>query len=177
MSGARPSGCSSTGCNWMPSGSWATSRGVAMALAGLGRLEWYARTEERRRRREALPAEPGNLRSDRRRHRPGQDAQLARGLRLEKDDLEQAVAHYQRSWELAGDPLDRCFAGRRLAALLPAAESPRSIRGDGATTLWACSSARRLPFDCESQLQAVLEACPVASRSEAVRRLWDLTQH
>ena len=57
-------------------------RGVAMALAGLGRLEWYAEAKDVAAAREALRAKPGNLRGDRRHHRPGQDAQPARGLRV-----------------------------------------------------------------------------------------------
>jgi hypothetical protein len=95
---------------------------------------------------------------------------------LENGDSEQALTHYQRSWELAGDPIDRCFAAVGLLRCYQLQNRHDQFEGM-AQQLLGLLDREKIPIDCESQLQAVLKTCPVKSRGEAVSKLWDLTQH
>ena len=95
---------------------------------------------------------------------------------LENRDHEQALTHYQRSWELAGDPIDRCFAAVGLLRCYQLQNRPDRFEST-AQHLLGLLDREKIPYDCESQLQAVLKTCPVKSMGEAARKLWDLTQH
>ncbi len=150
-------------------------RGVAMAIAGLGRLEWYA--------------EPKNVAAAKKRFEQNLEISEAIGdiiaqvkmhsllgaCALETGDLEAALTHYQRSWELAGDPIDRCFAAAGLLCCHLRQNRPDEFEGV-AQQLLGLFDREKIPFDCAIQLQAVLKACPLESRSETVKKLWDLAQ-
>jgi tetratricopeptide (TPR) repeat protein len=151
-------------------------RGTAMAVAGLGRLEWYtepknvATAEKYFQRNLEISEAIGDIIAQ------VKMRSLLGACALEKDDLEQALTHYQRSWELAGDPIDRCFAAVGLLRCYQRQNRPDQFESM-AQQLLGLLEREKIPFDCESQLQAVLKTCPVKSRGEAVRKLWDLTQH
>ena len=87
-------------------------RGVATALAGLGRLAWYGRPKDTAGAEKHFPREPGNFRSHRRPGRAGQDAQPA--WRLRAGAQRPRTGRWRTTsgpWQLAADPLDRCYAG------------------------------------------------------------------
>ncbi len=150
-------------------------RGTAMAVAGLGRLEWYAE------RKNVVAAEKhfeqnleiseaiGDIIAQVKMH------SLLGACALEKDDLVRALAHYERSWRLAGDPIDRCFAAVGLLRCYQRQNRPDQFEGM-AQQLLGLLEREKVPFDCESQLQAALKTCPEEFRSEAVRELWDRTK-
>jgi tetratricopeptide (TPR) repeat protein/uncharacterized protein (DUF1778 family) len=145
-------------------------RGMAMAMAGLGRLQWY------REPRNAVEAEPffrqnleiseaiGDLTAQVKMH------SLLGACALEKAAVEQGLAHYQRSLELAGDPIDRCYAA---AGLLNCYQ--RQQRFDQfepmARHILDWVGGDKIPPDCSGQLSAVLAKCPGEHYGEAVRQL------
>jgi tetratricopeptide (TPR) repeat protein len=151
-------------------------RGTAMAVAGLGRLEWYnepknvAAAEKHFQQNLEISEAIDDIIAQVKMH------SLLGACALEKGDLEQALTHYQRSWELAGDPIDRCFAAVGLLRCYQLQNRPDQFEGM-AQQLLGLLQGEKIPIDCESQLQAVLKSCPVKSRGEAVRKLWDMTQH
>ena len=183
-SGARRSGSSNAGCKWMPSGSWATS------AASPWRLPDWAAWNGTRSRRTSLPRRStfaqnleiseaiGDIIAQVKMH------SLLGACALENGDLEQALAHYQRSWELAGDPIDQCFAAIGLLRCHQRTKSPRSIRGGGATTLGP-APARENPHRLQAPIAGGAEDPPsgVAERNgentvgpRAARRLcWKTT--
>jgi tetratricopeptide (TPR) repeat protein len=150
-------------------------RGTAMAVAGLGRLEWYAEaknvaTAEKHFERNLEISEAiGDIIAQVKMH------SLLGACALENGDSDQALTHYQRSWELAGDSIDRCFAAVGLLRCYQLQNRPDQFE-DMAQQLLGLLEREKIPSDCESQLQAVLKTCPVKSRGEAVRKLWDLAQ-
>ncbi len=147
-------------------------RGVAMALGGLGRLEWFAAPKD-------LPAAEQHFRADLEISEAIGDVvaqtkmhSLLGACSLEKDDIEPATIHYERSWQLAGDASDRCFAGtgllrchRQSAARdrfeAVARQLLELVRTDGPT----------IPGDCTGPLAAVLRSCPAEFQSDTVRSL------
>ena len=85
-------------------------RGVAITLAGLGRLEWFNEPKD-------IPSAEKHFQRDLEISEAIGDVvgqvkmhSFLGGCALEKDDLEQAVAHYGRSLELADAPIDQYFA-------------------------------------------------------------------
>ncbi len=148
-------------------------RGTAMAIAGLGRLEWFgepknvAAAENYFQRSLEISEAIGDVSPQVKMH------SLLGACALEKAqkcDLEQALAHYQQSWELAGELIDRCFAAIGLLRCYQGQDRPDQFDAI-AQQLLDLLHGERIPADCESQLQAVLEACPAESRGEAVRKL------
>ena len=147
-----------------------------MALAGLGRLEWYTEAknigaaetyfEQNLEISEAI----GDIIAQVKMH------SLLGACALEKGALPQALAHYQRSWELAGDPIDRCFAAIGLLHCYQRQNRPDQVE-DMAQRLLGLLDREKIPADCRDQLQAALETCPVESRGTALRRLGELAQH
>jgi hypothetical protein len=131
-------------------------RGTAMANAGLGRL--------------AISEAIGDIIAEVKMH------SLLGACALEKDDLQQALAHYQRSWELAGDLIDRCFAAVGLLRCYQRQNRPDQFEAM-ARQLLGLLEREKIPFDCQGPLQAVFTTCPMEFRGETVRRLRDLTQH
>ena len=97
------------------------------------------------------------------------------GCALEKNDLEQAVAHYRRSLELADAPIDQYFANVGLLRCYQRQSRPDPFEAT-AKRLLDLVEREGLSFDGEDQLRAVLEAVPAASRSDAVERLWNAVQ-
>ncbi len=149
-------------------------RGTAMAVAGLGRLEWYAEpknaavAQKHFERNLEISEAIGDVIAQAKMH------SLLGACALEKGDLQQALSHYRRSWELAGDPIDRCFAAVGLLHGYQRQNRPEAFE-DMAQQLLGLLQDGKIPLDCEGQLRAVLETCPVESRGKAARRLWDLT--
>jgi tetratricopeptide (TPR) repeat protein len=151
-------------------------RGTAMAVAGLGRLEWYAQpknvaaAEQHFARNLELSEAIGDVIAQVKMH------SLLGACALEKGDIEPAATHYRRSWELAGDPLDRVFA---CVGLLRCYQ--RQSRGEPFQAMLheLCELLRRvtLPAECANPLRAVLESCPAESRSKEVEQLLDLVGH
>jgi hypothetical protein len=145
-------------------------RGVAMALGGLGRLEWFSTPRE-------LPA------AERYFHESLDMAEaindvvaqvkmhsLLGACALERGDLQPSLTHYQRSWELARDPIDRCFAAIGLLQCYRRQNRPDSFEAM-AQQLLDLLQGKKIPPDCQAPLQKVLEACPAESRGEAAREL------
>ena len=145
-------------------------RGVTMALGGLGRLEWFGA--------------PRNLAAAERYFHESLDMaeaindvvaqvkmhSLLGACALEKGDLQAALAHYQRSSELAGDPIDRCFAALGLLQCFQRQNCPDQFEA-AAQQLLNVLPGGKVPPDCQGPLQAVLEACPAESRGEAASKL------
>ncbi len=151
-------------------------RGTAMAVAGLGRLEWYAEAkdvaaaEKHFARNLEISEAIGDITAQVKMH------SLLGACGLEKGDTEGALSHYQRSWQLAADRIDRCFAAVGLLRCCQRQNRLDQFEGI-AQQLLGLLEGEPVPPDCESQLQAVLNLCPAESRSKTARRLWDLVQH
>ncbi len=151
-------------------------RGVGMALAGLGRLEWYAEAKDvaaaqgHFQRNLEISEAIGDVTAQVKMH------SLLGACGLEKGDTEGALSHYQRSWQLAADRIDRCFAAVGLLRCCQRQNRLDQFEGI-AQQLLGLLEGEPVPPDCQSQLQAVLNLCPAESRSETARRLWDLVQH
>jgi len=134
-------------------------RGTAMAVAGLGRLEWYAEpkdvaaAEKHFERNLEISAAIGDIIAQVKMH------SLLGACALERGDLEQALMHYQRSSDMAGDPIDRCFAAVGLLACYQRQNRPDQF-AVVAQQLLELLDHEKIPPDCESQLQAVLKTCP-----------------
>ena len=147
-------------------------RGTATAVAGLGRLEWYAEpknvaaAEKHFAKNLEISEAIGDIIAQVKMH------SLLGACALEKDDLEQALRHYQRSWELGGEPIDRCFAAAGLLRCYQRQNRPEPFDGIAQQFL-DLLDRENIPIDCEGQLQAVVKTCPVESRDEAVRKLWE----
>jgi tetratricopeptide (TPR) repeat protein len=151
-------------------------RGTAMAVAGLGRLAWYgeprnvARAEEYFTRNLEISEAIGDIMAQVKMH------SLLGACALEKGDLDRALTHYRRSWDLAGDPGERYFAAVGLLWCYQRQDRPDRFEGM-AQEILDLLNREKIPAECESQLQAVLKICCVESRGEAVKTLWGLTQH
>ena len=151
-------------------------RGVAMAVAGLGRLEWYteaknvAAAKKHFEQNLEISEAIGDIIAQVKMH------SLLGACALETGDLARALTHYQRSWELAGDPIDRSFAAVGLLWCHQRQNHPDQFEGM-AQQLLGLLEREKIPLDCKSQLQAVLKTSPLESRGETGRRLWDLAQH
>ena len=151
-------------------------RGVAMTLAGLGRLEWFnepkdiASAEKHFQRDLEISEAIGDVVGQVKMH------SFLGGCALEKNDLEQAVAHYRRSLELADAPIDQYFASVGLLRCYQRQSRPDPFEAT-VKRLLELVEREGLSFDGEDQLRAVLETVPAASRSDAVKRLWNAIQH
>jgi hypothetical protein len=150
-------------------------RGTAVAVAGLGRLAWYgepknvAGAEHYFTRNLEISEAIGDIMAQVKMH------SLLGACALEKDDDVQALAHYQRSWELAGDPGDRYFAAVGLLRSYQREDRPDQFEGI-AQKILDLLNREKIPAECQSQLQAVLKTCRVESRGEAVKALWGRVQ-
>ena len=147
-------------------------RGVAMALAGLGRLEWYNEPRD-------IPSAEKHFQRDLEISEAIGDVvgqvkmhSFLGGCALEKNDLEHAIAHYRQSLELANAPIDQYFAHVGLLRCYQRQNLPDPFE-DTAKRLLDLVEREGLSFDDEDQLRSVLEAIPAASRSDAVQALWN----
>ena len=146
-----------------------------MALAGLGRLQWYpevknvAAAENYFGRSLEISEAIGDIIGQVKMH------SLLGACALEKDDLPRALAHYERSWELAGDTIDRCFAAIGLLRCYQRQKCPDRFE-DIAQQLLGLLQSEKIPVDCEAPLRAVLEGCSPESKSEAIGKLRELVQ-
>jgi tetratricopeptide (TPR) repeat protein len=148
-------------------------RGTAVAAAGLGRLQWYvepknvAAAQKQFERNLEISEAIGDVTAQVKMH------SLLGACSLENGDIPSALAHYQRSWELAGDPIDRCFA----AVGLLWCYQRHSQAGEFESTaqrLLDVLDGREVPSDCKDQLRAVLKACPASFLGTAARNLANL---
>jgi hypothetical protein len=145
-------------------------RGMAMAVAGLGRLQWYhepknaAEAERRFRQNLEISEAIGDITAQAKMH------SLLGACALEKSSVDEALTHYERSLELAGDLNDRCFAA---AGLLRCYQRQQRIDRFEATArrLSEWFGNDKIPLDCKNQLLAVLTPCRGERGSEAVRQL------
>ena len=151
-------------------------RGVAMALAGLGRLEWYAEpknvaaAEKHFQRNLEISEAIGDVIAQVKMH------SLLGACALEKGDLEQAADSLSAVLAI-GRRSDRPVLRRRwFAAVLPTAESPRSIRGHGATAL-GLARAREDPFRLREPIAGGAQDLPRGVQERGSKKTWDLTQH
>jgi tetratricopeptide (TPR) repeat protein len=150
-------------------------RGSAMAVAGLGRLEWYAEpknvaaAEQYFRRSLEISEAIGDVMAQVKMH------SLLGACALEKAALEPALAHYQRSWELAGDASDGCFAAAGLLCCYQRPDRLDQFQRVAQELLDRLQGAK-VRFDCAGPLRAVLDACPAESRSQSVRKLRELAE-
>ena len=145
-------------------------RGTAMAVAGLGRLELIAEpkdvaaAEKRFQRNLEISEAIGDMIAQ------VKMRSLLGACALEKGDLDPALTHYQRSWELAGDRIDRCYAAVGLLRCYQRQNCPDLFDGM-AQQLLDLLQEEEIPADCESQLRAALNAVPAGSRGPAASKL------
>jgi hypothetical protein len=154
-------------------------RGVAMALGGLGRLEWFGTP------RNPPDAEQYFCKSlDMAEAIDDVVAQvkmlsLLGECALERGDVKQAAEHYENSWKKAGDPEDRCFAGIGLLRCCQKTSDRDRFQSVAKQLLELLQEDRenrekKIPDDCRNPLRAVLQACSAESGSDTVRSLLDL---
>jgi tetratricopeptide (TPR) repeat protein len=150
-------------------------RGVAMAVAGLGRLDWFhepkdvSSAEKHFQKDLEISEAIGDVVGQVKMH------SFLGGCALERKDADQAAIHYRRSQELADNPIDRYFAGVGLLRCCQQ-QGRRDQFEAAAVQILDLVERERVPLDPDDGLQATLEACPTALRSNAVRRLLALLQ-
>jgi tetratricopeptide (TPR) repeat protein len=151
-------------------------RGMAMATAGLGRLQWYhepknaAEAEQRFRQNLEISEAIGDITAQVKMH------SLLGACALEKSAVEQALSHYQRSLELADDLIDRCYAA---VGLLQCHQRQQHLEQFEATaqSLLGWIGRDAIPPDCRNPLLAVLTTCAGEHSSAAIRQLLALVRH
>jgi hypothetical protein len=152
-------------------------RGVAMAMGGLGRLEWYSEPKD-------IPSAEKHFRGDLEIAEAIGDVvaqtkmhSLLGACAWERNEVEQSATHYQRSWELAADPIDRCYAS---VGLLRCYQRQGQDEQFGATARQLLDLLERgqvkLPPDCGTELRDVLRSYEGTSASDAARKLVNWTQ-
>ena len=87
---------------------------------------------------------------------------------LEKGELQPALTHYQRSWELAGDPIDRCFAAIGLLHCYQRQNCPDQFEA-AAHQLLEVLPGGKIPPDCQGPLRRRSKPAPpsLAARQQA----------
>ena len=147
-------------------------RGVAVAMGGLGRLQWYGEPKD-------VPGAVKHFRGDLEISEAIGDVvaqakmhSLLGACAWETNDVEQAATHYQRSWELAADPLDRCYASVGLLRCYQRQGRDEQFEATAKQLLDLLEGRNeKLPPDCETPLRKVLQGCDGPTASDTVRKL------
>ena len=155
----------------------------AMAVAGLGRLELYGEPRDigaaRSHFQRALELYEaiGNVVGQVKMH------SLLGACALETGDLPQALICYQRSWEMAADPIDSYYAAAGLLQCHRRQNQAERFANvvDSLLTLLrrqqdSTGGAGEIPAECKQQLQAALTPCSGENGSESICRLLALVQ-
>ncbi len=137
-------------------------RGVATALGGLGRLDWFGAPRD-------LPA------AERYFHESLDMAEaindtiaqvkmhsLLGACAMERGDHQPALAHYLRSWELARDPIDRCFAAIGLLQYYRRQNCPEPFEATARSTLGRLAG-RQHPSGLPEPLEGGARSLPPGS--------------
>jgi tetratricopeptide (TPR) repeat protein len=140
-------------------------RGVAVAVAGLGRLELYneptdiAGAEARFLRNLEISEAIGDLVGQVKMH------SLLGACAWETGRTSEAEEHYRKSLDLAADQVDECFAAVGLMRCCLKQDRRDQFE---VTAKRLLDLARRVPMppECEAQLQSALEAIPPQSQSD-----------
>lgn len=149
-------------------------RGQAMTHGGLGRLAFYYQPKD-------IAAAAFHFRKDLEISEAIGDQQgqiqmhsLLGACGLEEDDVEKALFHYHRSWEMSRHATNQLFAGAGLLACYGRTMQEEAF--DQLTCRLLELARDGVPEMCAEELVAALTSCPVEMLDGAAAELLDLTQ-